>query len=64
MQSWPVSPDIEVVVSASDKHNRKNINRTTDESLADIADIAALVHGAGGTLELIVSTALGLPLHR
>jgi hydroxymethylglutaryl-CoA lyase len=53
--------EIEVVVSASDKHNRKNINRTTDESLAEIGDIADLVHDNAGTLELIVSTAWGCP---
>ena len=31
--------EIEVVVSASDTHNRKNINRSTDESLDDIAEL-------------------------
>lgn len=53
--------DIEVVVSASDTHNRKNVNRSTDESLADIADIIKQVHEAGGSLEVIVSTAWGCP---
>jgi hydroxymethylglutaryl-CoA lyase len=53
--------DIEVVVSASDTHNRKNVNRSTDDSLADIADIIKQVHDAGGTLEVIVSTAWGCP---
>lgn len=53
--------DIEVVVSASDTHNRKNVNRSTDESLADIADIIKQVHEAGGNLEAIVSTAWGCP---
>ena len=31
--------EIEVVVSASDTHNRKNLNRSTDESLDDIAEL-------------------------
>jgi hydroxymethylglutaryl-CoA lyase len=53
--------DIEVVVSASDTHNRKNVNRSTDESLADIAEIIKQVHDAGGNLEVIVSTAWGCP---
>jgi hydroxymethylglutaryl-CoA lyase len=53
--------DIEVVVSASDTHNRKNVNRSTDESLADIALIIKQVHDAGGNLEVIVSTAWGCP---
>jgi hydroxymethylglutaryl-CoA lyase len=53
--------EIEVVVSASDTHNRKNINRSTAESLEALRPVADLVHGAGGTLELIVSTAWGCP---
>jgi hydroxymethylglutaryl-CoA lyase len=53
--------EIEVVISASDTHNRRNINRSTDESLADLADLAELVHAGSGTLQLIVSTAWGCP---
>ncbi len=53
--------DIEVVISASDTHNQRNINRTTDESLADVPELAQLVHDAGGTLQVIVSTAWGCP---
>jgi hydroxymethylglutaryl-CoA lyase len=53
--------DIEVVVSASETHNRKNLNRSVAESLTDIAAIVAMVHGAGGTLEVVVSTAWGCP---
>ncbi len=53
--------DIEVVVSVSETHNRKNVNRTTAESLADIASIVELVHAADGTLQVVVSTAYGCP---
>ena len=53
--------DIELVISASDTHNRRNINRSTDESLADVPELAALAHDAGGTLQVIVSTAWGCP---
>lgn len=53
--------DIEVVVSASDTHNRKNVNRSTEESLDDIARIIDLVHAGGGTCQVIVSTAWGCP---
>ena len=53
--------EIEVVVSASDTHNRKNINRSTDESLDDIARIIDLVHARGATVQAIVSTAWGCP---
>jgi hydroxymethylglutaryl-CoA lyase len=53
--------EIEVVVSASDTHNRKNLNRSTDESLDDIAAIIDLAHGRGATVQVIVSTAWGCP---
>jgi hydroxymethylglutaryl-CoA lyase len=53
--------EIEVVVSASDAHNQANLNRTTAESLTEIAGIVALAHGAGVTCQLIVSTAWGCP---
>ena len=53
--------EIEVVVSASDTHNRKNVNRSTDESLDDIAQLIETVHGAGGTVQVIVATAWGCP---
>jgi len=53
--------EIEVVVSASDTHNRRNLNRSTDESLADIAALIPLVHAAGATLEVIVATSFGCP---
>jgi len=53
--------EIEVVVSASDTHNRKNLNRSTAESLDDIAAIMDLVHSRGATCQVIVSTAWGCP---
>ncbi|MEO6204589.1 MAG: hydroxymethylglutaryl-CoA lyase [Mycobacteriales bacterium] len=53
--------EIEVVVSASDTHNRKNVNRSTDESLDDIAVLLQTAHDAGATCQVIVSTAFGCP---
>jgi hydroxymethylglutaryl-CoA lyase len=53
--------DIEVVVSASDTHNRSNVNRSADDSLRDIAAIIAQAHSVGATIEVIVSTAWGCP---
>jgi hydroxymethylglutaryl-CoA lyase len=53
--------EIEVVVSASDTHNRRNLNRSTAESLDDIAALIRLVHDAGATLEVIVATSFGCP---
>jgi hydroxymethylglutaryl-CoA lyase len=53
--------DIDVVVSASDTHNRHNLNRSTDESLDDIAALIELLHAAGAQVEVIVATSFGCP---
>jgi hydroxymethylglutaryl-CoA lyase len=53
--------EIEVVLSASDTHNRKNINRSTDESLDEIAELLGVAHDAGATVQVIVATAWGCP---
>jgi hydroxymethylglutaryl-CoA lyase len=53
--------EIEAVVSASDTHNRKNVNRSTEESLDDIAAIIASAHDRGASCQVIVSTAWGCP---
>jgi hydroxymethylglutaryl-CoA lyase len=53
--------EIEVVVSASDTHNRRNLNRSTDESLDDIAALIDLLHVAGARAEVIVATSFGCP---
>jgi len=53
--------EIEVVVSASDTHNQHNVNRTTEESLADITGLIATLHEAGATAEVIISTSFGCP---
>jgi hydroxymethylglutaryl-CoA lyase len=53
--------EIEVVVSASDTHNRRNVNRSTEESLDDIAVLIERLHAAGATAEVIVSTSFGCP---
>ncbi|GAB2685848.1 hydroxymethylglutaryl-CoA lyase [Thalassiella azotivora] len=53
--------ELEVVVSASDTHNRKNLNRSTEESLEAVAEVAAAAHDAGASLEVIVATSFGCP---
>jgi len=53
--------ELEAVVSASDTHNRKNVNRSTQESLDEIAQIIDLAHRRGATCQVIVSTAWGCP---
>jgi hydroxymethylglutaryl-CoA lyase len=53
--------EVEVVVSASDTHNRKNVNRSTGQSLAEIAVIIDEAHERGVTCQVIISTAWGCP---
>jgi hydroxymethylglutaryl-CoA lyase len=53
--------ELEVVLSASDTHNRRNVNRSTEESLDDIADLIAMVKGEGAVCEVIVATSFGCP---
>ncbi|HEY3008796.1 MAG TPA: hydroxymethylglutaryl-CoA lyase [Micromonosporaceae bacterium] len=53
--------EIEVVVSASDTHNKMNVNRSTAESLDDIAELIDALHGAGAAVEVIVATSFGCP---
>ncbi len=53
--------ELEVVVSASDTHNRKNLNRSTEESLDGVAQLIELAHSRGATCQVIISTAWGCP---
>jgi hydroxymethylglutaryl-CoA lyase len=53
--------EVEVVVSASDTHNRRNVNRSTEESLAEITGLIADLHAGGATAEVIVATSFGCP---
>jgi len=53
--------EIEAVVSASDTHNRRNVNRGTQESLDDIAVMIGEAHARGATCQVVVATAWGCP---
>jgi len=53
--------ELEAVVSASQTHNRKNVNRSTEQSLDEIAEIIDLAHRKNATLQVIVATAWGCP---
>jgi hydroxymethylglutaryl-CoA lyase len=53
--------EISVVVSASESHNRSNVNRTVAESLEGLNGIAALCRDAGIPWTGYVSTAFGCP---
>jgi len=53
--------EVEAVVSASDTHNRKNVNRSTAQSLDEIAIIIDEAHRRGATCQVVVATAWGCP---
>jgi hydroxymethylglutaryl-CoA lyase len=53
--------EVEAVVSASDTHNRKNVNRSTEQSLDEIAVMIDEAHRRGATLQVVVATAWGCP---
>ncbi len=52
---------VAVVMSASETHNLKNINRTRETSLTEIAQIARIVRERGMVLRTYISTAFGCP---
>jgi hydroxymethylglutaryl-CoA lyase len=53
--------EIEVVVSASETHNHKNVKMSVADSLDQIRSLIAVSHGASIPVEGIVSTAFGCP---
>ena len=53
--------ELELVVSASETHNRKNVRRSVAESLVGAFEVVELAHAAGIEAEAIVSTAFGCP---
>ncbi len=53
--------EVEAVVSASDTHNRRNVNRGTEESLDDIAVMIGEAHARGASCQVVVATAWGCP---
>jgi hydroxymethylglutaryl-CoA lyase len=58
----PRRPDeVNGVVSASETHNRANINRTHDESLAELSTMVKIAHEAGMKITMSLSTAFGCP---
>ncbi|GAB3220679.1 hydroxymethylglutaryl-CoA lyase [Glycomyces halotolerans] len=52
---------VEVVVSASDTHNRANVGRSTEESIAEFGDIVQLAHEHLAGVEAIIATSFGCP---
>jgi hydroxymethylglutaryl-CoA lyase len=58
----PRKPDeVNGVVSASETHNRANINRTHAESLAELPTMVRIAHDAGLKITMSLSTTFGCP---
>jgi hydroxymethylglutaryl-CoA lyase len=53
--------EVEAVVSASDTHNRKNVNRGTAQSLDEITVMIAEAHQRDATCQVVVATTWGCP---
>ena len=58
----PKRPDeVNAVISASETHNRANINRTHEESLAELPAMIRIAHEAGMKVTMSLSTTFGCP---
>jgi hydroxymethylglutaryl-CoA lyase len=53
--------EINVFLSASETHNRKNVNRSIAESLAGLERVLARARGAGVRCEGVIATSFGCP---
>ena len=52
---------IQVFLSASESHNQSNVNMSIAQSLAQAADIAAIVRDAGRLFDAVLSVVFGCP---
>lgn len=52
---------LEYVVSAADGHSRANVGRSSAEATAQIAEIVAIAHDSGVSVEVIIATAWDCP---
>jgi hydroxymethylglutaryl-CoA lyase len=57
----PAFDEINVFLSASETHNRKNVNRSITESLAGLETVLARARGEGLRCEGVISTSFGCP---
>ena len=58
----PRKPDeVNGVVSASETHNRANINRTHEQSLSELPTMVKVAHDAGLKITMSLSTTFGCP---
>jgi hydroxymethylglutaryl-CoA lyase len=60
-RSRPAFDEVNVFLSASETHNRKNVNRSIAESLAGLERVLADAREAGLRCEGVISTSFGCP---
>jgi hydroxymethylglutaryl-CoA lyase len=53
--------ELNFVMSASETHNRANMNMTRDRSLASLAEVVEVARGAGIPVNATIATAFGCP---
>jgi hydroxymethylglutaryl-CoA lyase len=61
MAERPAFDEVNVFMSASETHNRKNVNRSIAESLAGLETVLARSRAAGLRCEGVISTSFGCP---
>ena len=57
----PAFDEINVFLSASETHNRKNVNRSIEESLESLENVLLRARGVGLRCEAVISTSFGCP---
>ncbi|HEY8304364.1 MAG TPA: hydroxymethylglutaryl-CoA lyase [Solirubrobacteraceae bacterium] len=57
----PAFEEIDVFLSASESHNRKNVNRSIEESLTSLERVLARARDEGLRCEGVISTSFGCP---
>ena len=57
----PAFDEINVFLSASESHNRHNVNRSVEESLASLEKVLPLARAGGLRCEAVISTSFGCP---
>ncbi|HEV7937575.1 MAG TPA: hydroxymethylglutaryl-CoA lyase [Solirubrobacteraceae bacterium] len=57
----PAFDEINVFMSASESHNRHNVNRSVEESLASLEKVLSAARAGGLRCEAVISTSFGCP---
>jgi hydroxymethylglutaryl-CoA lyase len=57
----PAFDEVNVFLSASETHNRKNVNRSVEQSLASLEQVLPRARGEGLRCEAVISTSFGCP---